>query len=101
MFKIIVFFIITLFAMLYMRIVILHTSANYVHDRIFSLSWEVWVHYTSLTTPLCIKTAVLIQESDRSCRSNLKKFPLSTILLIQYWMLELIFVFLLIDLSYE
>ena len=67
-----------------MRVVTLLTNGKHLYDRIISLSWEVWVHYTSLTPPLVIEVAVLIQESDRSCMSSFKILPFSTILLLQY-----------------
>ena len=38
-----------------------------MHDRLISLSIEVWVHKTSLTPPLFIEVPVPIQESERSC----------------------------------
>ena len=40
---------------------------KHLHDRLISLSIEVWVHKTSLTPPLFIEVPVPIQESERSC----------------------------------
>ena len=64
-FKIIVFFIITLLTMLYVRVGILLTSRKHLYDPIISLRWKVWVHKTSLTPLRFI--AVQSQESDQSC----------------------------------
>ena len=52
MFKIIAFFIITLFARLYVKVDILLTCV------IFSSRGEVWAHKTSLTLPLIIEVPV-------------------------------------------
>ena len=44
MFKIIVFFVITLFSRLYVRVGILLTCGKHLHDCIISLSEKVWAH---------------------------------------------------------
>jgi hypothetical protein len=44
LFKVISFFIITLFDRLYVRVGILLTCGKHVHDRIISQRGEVWVH---------------------------------------------------------
>jgi len=67
MFKIIVFFIITLLAMLYARVDILLTCAKHSHDLIFSLTWEILAHKTSLAPPSFIEVPVPSQESEWSC----------------------------------
>ena len=65
-FKIIAFFIITLFNRLYARACILLTYGKHFHDRIISLILEVWVHKTGLTPPLFIEVPVPSQESELS-----------------------------------
>jgi hypothetical protein len=54
MFKIVVFFMITLFALLYVRFVILLTRRKCLQDRIISKRGEIWAHKTRLTPPLFI-----------------------------------------------
>jgi hypothetical protein len=67
MFKIIAFFIITLFARLFVGVGILLTRGKHLHDRIISLRGEVWAPNTSLSPPLFIKVPVPGKESERSC----------------------------------
>ena len=67
MFKIIVFFVITLFSRLYVRVGILLTCGKHLHDCIISLSEKVWAQKTRLTTSLFIEVPVPRQESERSC----------------------------------
>ena len=67
MFKIIAFFIMTLFARLYVRVDILLTCGKHVHDGIISLRGEVWAHTTSLIQPLLIEVPVPSQEHEPSC----------------------------------
>ena len=67
MFKIIVFFIITLFPQLYVRVGILFTYGKHLHDHIISQRGEVWAHTISLTPPLLIEVAASNQESEWSC----------------------------------
>ena len=83
-FKIIAFFIITLFNRLYARACILLTYGKHFHDRIISLILEVWVHKTRLTPPLFIEVPVPSQESELSCSCVLgvSMLPLSTILIL-------------------
>jgi len=66
MFKFIAYFIITLFARLYVRIDILLTSGK-LHDRTIPIRGEVLTHKTSLTPPHCIEIPVASQEGERSC----------------------------------
>ena len=67
MFKIIAFFIMTLFARLYVRVDILLTCGKHVHDGIISLREEVWAHKTSLIQPPLIEVSVPNQEHGPSC----------------------------------
>jgi hypothetical protein len=67
MFKIIAFFIMTLFARLYVRVDILLTCGKHVHDRIISLREEVWAYKTSLIQPPLIEVSVPNQEHGPSC----------------------------------
>jgi hypothetical protein len=82
LFKIIVFFIITLCGRLYVRVGILLTwKLKRVHDRIISLRGKVWAHKTRFTPPLFIEVPVSNQEDERSCICELviSTVPLSTI----------------------
>jgi hypothetical protein len=54
-FKLIAFFIITLFTRLYVRVGILLTSGKHLHDSIILLRGEVWANKTSLTPPFLLK----------------------------------------------
>jgi hypothetical protein len=65
MFKIIAFFIITLFSGLYVRHFTL--MLKHLHDRLISLWGEVCVHKTTLTPRLCTELPVPSQESEQSC----------------------------------
>ena len=67
MFKIIAFFMITLFARIYVRVGILLTCGKHLpmHDRIISLTGEACAHKTSLAPPLFIEVSVPIQENER------------------------------------
>ena len=56
---IIAFFIITVFAWLYVKVGILLTREKHLQDRIISIRRDVWVHKTSLTPPLFIEVPVL------------------------------------------
>jgi len=56
MFKIIAFFIVTLFARLYVRVAILLTCGKHVHDHIVSLEGKVWAHEVNTATFFCAKT---------------------------------------------
>jgi len=67
MFKIIVFFIITILALLYASSDIFLTCAKHSHDFIFSLAWEVLAHKTILAPPSFIEVPVPSQESEWSC----------------------------------
>ena len=70
MFKIIVFFITTLFAWLCVRVDILLTCRKRVHERIFSLRAEMCAHKTSQTPPLSIEVPIPRQESERPFSDN-------------------------------
>ena len=59
------------FYMLYVRVGILLTRGQNLHDRIISIREEVWVHNTSLTPQLCIEVRVPIQDKERSYTSVL------------------------------
>jgi hypothetical protein len=61
MFKIIAFFIITLFARLYARVGILLTYGKHLHDCIISVRGEVCAHKPGLTTPRFIEVPDLYQ----------------------------------------
>ena len=62
MFKIIAFFVITLFAWLYVSVGMLMTFGENLHGR-----EEIWAHKTRLRPPIFIKGTVISQESERSC----------------------------------
>ena len=66
MFKIIAFFIITLYAQLFARICILLTCGKPLHDLIISLRREVRAHQTIVIPPLFIDVSVTSQKSERS-----------------------------------
>jgi len=51
MFHIIAFFIITMFARLYVRVGILLTYGKHLNDRIISLERDVWFNNTNLILP--------------------------------------------------
>ena len=70
MFKIIVFFITTLFAWLCVRVDILLTCRKRVHERIISLRAEMCAHKTSQTPPLSIEVPIPRQESERPFSDN-------------------------------
>ena len=67
MFKIMWFFIITLFSRLYGRVDILLQRRNHLYDCINSLKGAVSTPKTSLTSPLFIEMAIPSQESERPC----------------------------------
>ena len=73
MFKIIVFFVITLFAWLYVSVDIL-------------LTMEVWVHKASLTPLSFIEGSVISQESEWSCiiMLGVSILPFSMILIFDF-----------------
>jgi hypothetical protein len=48
MFKIMAFFVVVSFVLLYVTVGILLTYGKYLNDRIISLRGEVWAHETSL-----------------------------------------------------
>ena len=80
---------ITLFARLYVTIVISPTCGKHLHDRIISLRGGRggWSYKTNLTLPLCIKVPVPSQESEQSCICvlGLSILPLSTIRIFDFW----------------
>ena len=60
-----------LFYMLYVRVGVLLTRGQNLHDRIISIRGEAWVHNSSLTPQLCIEVRVPIQDKSgpiRLCR---------------------------------
>ena len=63
-FKIIGFFIITLFAWLYARICIFLTRGNHLYDCIISLMGDIWAHKASLSPPRFIEVPVSSQENE-------------------------------------
>ena len=63
-FKISPFIIAKLFVQLYVRVDILLTSENNLHNRMIPLEGS-WVHKTQLTLPLCIEVHVPSQESEQ------------------------------------
>ena len=63
LFKIIVFFIITLLALFYTRLVI--TCGQHFHHRIISIRVEVWANKTILAPLLFIEVSVPSQESEQ------------------------------------
>ena len=63
-FKIIAFFIITLFAWLYARISIFLTRGNHLYDCIISLMGDIWAHKASLSPPRFIEVPVSSQENE-------------------------------------
>ena len=60
MFPIIALLIITLFALLYVNVGISFAYEKHLHDRIISLSEDVWTHKTSLAPTLFIEVPVSI-----------------------------------------
>jgi hypothetical protein len=75
--------IIALFPQLYVRTSILLTCGMHLHDRIISLTGEIWTHTTILTLPLFIEVPGPNTESERSCICVLEVsiLPLSMIFL--------------------
>jgi hypothetical protein len=69
--------------MLYVRVGVLLTRGQNLHDRIISIRGEAWVHNTSLTPQLCIEVRVPIQDKERSYTS-VSILPLSGILIFNF-----------------
>ena len=69
-----------------MRVGIILTHGQHLHDRIISPSGETWVHKTSLTPPLFIEVHITSPESRKSCICVLRVscLPLSTISLVLF-----------------
>ena len=67
-----------------MRVGIILTYGQHLHDRIISPSGETWVHKTSLTPPIFIEVHITSPESRKSCICVLRVsvLPLSTISLV-------------------
>jgi hypothetical protein len=86
MFKIMAFFIITLFARLFVKVDILLTCEKYLYDNIISLRGKIWDHKTSLIQPHFIEVSVPRQEWERSCICILRVLilSLSTILILDF-----------------
>ena len=86
MFKIIAFFIITLFVRFgYMREFVFYSHGKRLHDPIISLRRKVWVHKTGSISPLFIEVPVPSQESEWSCDCVLR---LSMLSLSTIWLLD-------------
>jgi hypothetical protein len=66
------------------RVGIILTYGQHLHDRIISPSGETWVHKTSLTPPIFIEVHITSPESRKSCICVLRVsvLPLSTISLV-------------------
>ena len=78
-----IWFIVTLFARLYVRVGILLACRKHVHDRTISLTGDVWSHKTSLTPNLLLKclyqarktnSHVCVYYEYRFFCGNLEKF---------------------------
>ena len=85
MFKIISFFIIALFAQLYVRVGIILTCGKHLHDRITAVRWEVCTHKTGLTPPFslrCMKQARKVNVMYLCVIVSV--LPLSTILIFDF-----------------
>ena len=80
------FFIIMLFAQLYMGVCIVSICGKHLLDRITSLKWQVWAHQANLIPPLFIEVHVTNQKSKRWCICVLEEsiLPLSTILIFDF-----------------
>jgi len=66
-FKIIAFFMITLFARLYEMVGILLTYGKRLHDHIISRRVDVWAYKASLNSPCFIEVPMPSQESEWPC----------------------------------
>jgi hypothetical protein len=55
------------FFQLCVKVSILLTCGEHLHDRTILLGGEVWAHQTSLSSPLFIEVSVPIQENERPC----------------------------------
>jgi hypothetical protein len=82
----IAFFIITLFAWLYVTVGIILTCGKQLRDHIISLRVEISANKTSLILPLLIEVPVPSQESEQSCICMLgvSILPLSTMFLLDF-----------------
>jgi hypothetical protein len=82
----IAFFIITLFARLYVTVGIILTCRKQLRDHIISLRVEISANKTSLILPLLIEVPVPSQESEQSCICMLgvSILPLSTMFLLDF-----------------
>ena len=80
------FFIIMLFARLFVKVDILLTCEKYLYDNIISLRGKIWDHKTSLIQPHFIEVSVPRQEWERSCICILRVLilSLSTILILDF-----------------
>ena len=86
MFNIIAFFIVTLFAWLYMSVVILLTCGKHLHDCIISLRGEVWAHKTRLTLHFIVKRLNQARKvtSHVFVCLGVSMLPLSTISIVDF-----------------
>ena len=71
-----VFFIVALFA-LCVRVVILVTGGNTVHDLIILLRGAYLVHKNSLTPPILIGVSVPIHETEWPCMCVLDRYSVA------------------------
>jgi len=74
MLKIMTFFVIKLFARLYVRVDILLSRVQHLHDRIISIRGEVFTHKTTLTPPKNVPSQESIHQ--RFCYCFLELFQL-------------------------
>jgi hypothetical protein len=97
MYKIIAFFIITLFTWLYMRVGILLTHGTHLHDCIISLRRVVKAHTIRLTPQFSFpEVSVPSQENEQLCIcvSGVSILPLSTILIFYFGIVPTVWYFL-------
>ena len=95
MFKIIAFFIVTLFAQLYMSVVILLTCRKHLHDCIISLRGEVWAHKTRLTLHFIVKRLNQARKvtSHVFVCLGVSMLPLSTISIVDFGIVPTVWYF--------
>ena len=83
MFKIIPFFMITLFSQFYVKVGIILTHGKHFHECVISLRGEVWAYWTSLTPSLFI-VKFLLPRSESSCICVRDILHLSTIIRLEF-----------------
>ena len=67
MFNMVAFFMMMLFARLYMRVGMLVACRKHFHDRIFPLKRDIWAHKASLISSLLVEVPVPWQNSAWTC----------------------------------